>query len=54
MYGEMYRRHDQERYDAHINAAKEQAERGERITMVAAGALFPHKSQAEPPDLTTT
>lgn len=43
IYGEMYRRHDQERYDAYINLAKEKAESGERVTMVAAGALLPHE-----------
>ena len=43
IYGERYRRHDQERYDAYINLAKEQALSGERVTMIAAGALLPHE-----------
>jgi len=43
MYGEMYRQHDQERYDAFVNRAVKQAESGKRVTMVAAGALLPHQ-----------
>ena len=39
----MYRRHDQERYDAYINLAKEQALSGEIVTMIATGVLLPHK-----------
>ena len=43
IYGEMYRRHDQERYDAYINLAKEHTLSGERVNMIAAGALLPHE-----------
>ena len=42
IHGEMYRRHDKERYDSFLNQAVEQAESGERITMMKAGVLLPH------------
>jgi Domain of unknown function (DUF2828) len=41
-HGEMYRRHDQERYDEYLEATKRQVEQGGRITMIAAGTLLPH------------
>lgn len=41
-YGQMYRRHDQERYDEYLEAAKQQVEKGKRSTMVSAGTLLPH------------
>lgn len=43
LHGEMFRRHDQERYDAYLNEAKKQAESGERITKISAGALLPNE-----------
>lgn len=43
MHGQMYRRHDQKRYDEYLQAAVEDVEQGGRVTRVSAGSLLPHE-----------